>query len=157
MMDNKIKFDEKWNDPSVQSVMTKVSNRYKRNVDLDEIDSIKMDTLWTCVDKFDPTKGMKFTSYVYQQLSYAFKNKVKKKNVQFNNVETLEKIDEDFENQVNVSEFLFGLDEELIQVIEQRFYKNMTMVEIGKTNGYSRETARRRVQKAIKICKGMCD
>lgn len=156
-MDNKIKFDEKWNDPSVQSVMTKVSNRYKRNVDLDEIDSIKMDTLWTCVDKFDPTKGMKFTSYVYQQLSYAFKNKVKKKNVQFNNVETLEKIDEDFENQVNVSEFLFGLDEELIQVIEQRFYKNMTMVEIGKTNGYSRETARRRVQKAIKICKGMCD
>lgn len=156
-MDKKMKFDEKWNDPSIQSVMTKVSNRYKRNVDLDEIDSIKMDTLWVCIDKFDPTKGMKFTSYVYQQLSYAFKNKVKKRGVQFNNVDTLEKIDEDFENQVNVSEFLFGLDEELIQVIEQRFYKNMTMIEIGKTNGYSRETARRRVQKAIKICKNMCD
>ena len=28
----------------------------------------------------------------------------------------------------------------------------MTMVEIGEANGYSRETARRRLKKAIKIC-----
>lgn len=156
-MDRNLRFEEKWNDPSVQSIMTKVSNRYRRSIDFDDIDSISMDTLWTCVDKYDPSKGMKFTSYLYQQLSYAFKNKIKKKNPLYNNIENLEKIDEDFDNQMEVAEFLVGLDDDVIKIIEQRFYKNMTMVEIGQTNGYSRETARRRVQKAVKICKGMCD
>lgn len=154
---DKLKFEDKWNDPSVQSIMTKVSGRYRKNIDVDDIDSIKMDTLWSCVERFDPSRGAKFTSYLYQQLSYAFKNKVKKKKFQFSNVADLEKVDIDFENYMNVKEFLVGLDEELIEVIEQRFYKNMTMIEIGRVNGYSRETARRRVQKAVKICKDMCN
>ncbi len=154
---DKLKFEDKWNDPSVQSIMAKVSGRYRKNIDVDDIDSIKMDTLWSCVERFDPNRGAKFTSYLYQQLSYAFKNKVKKKKFQFSNVADLEKVDIDFENYMNVKEFLVGLDEELIEVIEQRFYKNMTMIEIGQVNGYSRETARRRVQKAVKICKDMCN
>lgn len=154
---DKLKFEDKWNDPSVQSIMAKVSGRYRKNIDVDDIDSIKMDTLWSCVERFDPSRGAKFTSYLYQQLSYAFKNKVKKKKFQFSNVADLEKVDIDFENYMNVKEFLVGLDEELIEVIEQRFYKNMTMIEIGQVNGYSRETARRRVQKAVKICKDMCN
>ena len=32
----------------------------------------------------------------------------------------------------------------------------MAMVEIGKANGYSRETARRRLKKAIKTCQKNC-
>ena len=39
------------------------------------------------------------------------------------------------------------------KVIRQRYLDNMTMKEIGLANGYSRETARRRVLLALRICK----
>ena len=42
-------------------------------------------------------------------------------------------------------------------IIEQRFYHNMTMKEIGKKNGYSRETARRRLKNAVKMCQNICE
>ena len=65
--------------PDVVNIMNAVSNKYSKSIDLDEIDSIKMLTLWKCVKKFDPDRGAKFTSYLYQQLSFAFKNELKKK------------------------------------------------------------------------------
>ena len=37
------KFEDLWNDSDVQNIMNKVSNRYSRNIDLDDIESIKMD------------------------------------------------------------------------------------------------------------------
>ena len=66
-------------DKNILNIMNKVSFPYKNNIDHDEIDSIKMDILWDCINKYDPTRGSKFTSYLYQQLSFAFRSKVKKK------------------------------------------------------------------------------
>jgi DNA-directed RNA polymerase specialized sigma24 family protein len=40
-------------------------------------------------------------------------------------------------------------------LLEQRFFHNMTMTEIADENGYSRETARRRLKKAIRMCKNL--
>jgi len=144
------KFEDLWNDSDVQNIMNKVSNRYSRNIDLDDIESIKMDVLWKCIDKHDPNKS-KFTSYVYQQLSYAMKNQLKKKKVEFNR-NPLERVDDDYKNQLDVIDFVTGLEDEHHKILEQRFYKNMTMAEIGRTNGYSRETARRRLRAALSEC-----
>lgn len=150
------KFEEKWNDSNVRNIMNKVSNRYKRNIDLDDIESIQMNTLWQCIEKYDEERGTKFTSYLYQQLSYAMKNKVKKKRVEFQ-VEQFDKQDTNYSNKLQVLDIMGGLDSETVNILEQRFFHNMTMKEIGKKNGYSRETARRRLRNAIKICKTTCE
>lgn len=150
------KFEEKWNDSNVRNIMNKVSNRYKRNIDLDDIESIQMNTLWQCIEKYDEERGTKFTSYLYQQLSYAMKNKVKKKRVEFQ-VEEFDKQDTNYSNKLKVLDIMGGLDSETVNILEQRFFHNMTMKEIGKKNGYSRETARRRLRNAIKICKTTCE
>ena len=71
-------FEDYLNDTNIVNIMNKVASRYKRAIDLDEIESIKMLTLWKCVDKYDPERGAKFTSYLYQQLNWALKNKLKK-------------------------------------------------------------------------------
>ena len=152
-MDNN--FEEYWNSSDVQNIMNKVANRYKNAIDFDDIESIKMQTLWKCIDKYDPTRGTKFTSYLYQQITFAFKNKLKKKRIEFNN-ESLEKVDTRNKSRMEVFDILTGLDPELRDVLDKRFYHNMTMVEIGKSNGYSRETARRRLKKAIKMCQKNC-
>jgi RNA polymerase sigma factor (sigma-70 family) len=156
-MDNiDIKFEEKWNSQDVQNIMNKVTNRYKRNVDHDDIDSIKMNTLWSCLKKYDEAKGTKFTSYLYQQLSYAMKNEVKKKRHEYN-VDAVEKVDSNVMSKMEIVDIVTGLNEEDSEILQQRFFYNMTMKEIGKTNGYSRETARRRLKNAVKLCKNNCE
>jgi RNA polymerase sigma factor (sigma-70 family) len=115
----------------------------------------EMEYLWRCIDKYDESRGTKFTSYLYQQITFAFKNKLKKKRMEFNN-DSIEKQDTNTVNKMEVFDILTGLEPELRDVIDKRFYHNMTMVEIGESNGYSRETARRRLKKALKICKKTC-
>ncbi len=148
------KFEDLWNSSDVKNIMNKVCNRYKNNIDVDDIESIKMDVLWKCINKHDPEKS-KFTSYLYQQITYAMKNKIKKKRVEFN-CDVIEKLDNNYEYTLNVIDIMTGLDEETSNILNQRFYHNMTMTEIGRKNGYSRETARRRLKAAIKDCQESC-
>jgi RNA polymerase sigma factor (sigma-70 family) len=155
-MDNCTTYEDYWKSSDVQNIMNKVANRYKNSIDPDDIESIKMQTLWRCMDKYDADRGTKFTSYLYQQISFAFKNKLKKKRMEFNRDENFDKADISTRGRMEVFDILTGLDPELKDVIDKRFYHNMTMVEIGKSNGYSRETARRRLKKAIKVCKKNC-
>tara|TARA_Y100001938_G_C8083574_1_gene430574 strand:- start:238 stop:702 length:465 start_codon:yes stop_codon:yes gene_type:complete len=147
-------FEEKWKSSDVQNIMNKVANRYRTAIDFDDLESIKMQTLWRCIDRYDPDKGTKFTSYLYQQLSFAFKNKLKKKRKEYN-VDTLESVDRKIQNAMEVKDMITGLDPEHADILNKRFYYNMTMQEIGTSNGYSRETARRRLKAALKICKKM--
>lgn len=149
------KFASKWNDSNVSNIMNKVANRYRANIDVDEIESIKMNTLWKCIEKHDEDKS-KFTSFLYSQLSFALKNKVKKKKLEYN-CPTIEK--EDFKAVVSMeyTDIVSGLPDDTRQILNQRFYQNLTMKEIGKINGYSRETARRRLKNAINLCKNACE
>ena len=145
-------FEDYLNDTNIVNIMNKVASRYKRAIDLDEIESIKMLTLWKCVDKYDPERGAKFTSYLYQQLQWALKNKLKKKKIEYG-CDNIEKTDSGAKIAMEARDVMLGLDPEVQNILSQRFFYNMTMVEIAQANGYSRETARRRLKTAIKICK----
>ena len=160
-------------DSNIVNIMNSVANRYSRSIDRDEIESIKMITLWKCRDKYDPTRGAKFTSYLYQQLSFALKNELKKTR----NMVHLDNAQLDFlvhtgsrvsvgcrlasgscsgsnmDHRLEFDDVLTGLPEDVSSILKQRYMGNMTMVEIAKENGYSRETARRRLKRAVKICK----
>ena len=162
------KIEKLLKDSNIVNIMNAVANRYSRSIDRDEIESIKMITLWICRDKYDSTRGAKFTSYLYQQLSFAFKNELKKKkNMLYLDNSQLDFFGYVFESSTHnlksntflkdyrreFTDVLTGLPDEISSILKQRFLGNMTMVEIAKANGYSRETARRRLKKAVKMCK----
>tara|TARA_R110000824_G_scaffold274367_1_gene463069 strand:- start:894 stop:1376 length:483 start_codon:yes stop_codon:yes gene_type:complete len=143
-------------DKNILNIMNKVSFPYKNNIDYNEIDSIKMDVLWNCINKYDKNRGSKFTSYLYQQLSFAFRSKVKKKKKEFPTCSIMlenNTICHKTQSDMNYYDILEGLPIDVSCIIKQRFLENMTMKEIGSANGYSRETARRKLLKAVKICK----
>ena len=152
-MDKKI--EELLQDTNIVNIMNSVSNKYSRSIDADEIESIKLLTLWKCRDKYDPERGAKFTSYLYQQLSFAFKNELKKRKqmVYLDNFQLDLASSHARTVKREFTDILVGLPDGVSDILKQRFLGNMTMVEIAKANGYSRETARRRLKKAIKICK----
>jgi len=105
------------------------------------------------VSNYDESKGAKFTTYLHNQLNYAFKSELKKQRPDHH----LGDIHSDVKQKENCSrevhDLVSGLPNHISRILMQRFLYNMTMVEIGKANGYSRETARRRLRNAIKICK----
>jgi RNA polymerase sigma factor (sigma-70 family) len=141
-------------DGSIIAIMNSVCNRYRRSIDLDQIDSIKTNTLWKCVETYDQKFGAKFTSYLYQQLSFACRNELKKKRREFSTENICQNtVDPKTQYGGSISEVIDGLPEDCADIIIQRFLYNMTMIEIASANGYSRETARRRVSKAIKVYK----
>ena len=162
-------------DSNIVNIMNAVANRYSRSIDRDEIESIKMITLWKCIDNYYPTRGEKFTSYLYQQLSFALKNELKKKrdmvyldNVELdffcyargNSTKNLRAAKDAYypkslfvDHRKEFTDALTGLPEDVSGILKQRYIGNMTMIEIARANGYSRETARRRLKRAVKICK----
>lgn len=146
-MDSKMK--QLLSDPNILGIMNAVGAKY-RSIDPDQIDSIKLNTLWECSKKYDPKRGAKFTSYLYQNLNFAFKNELKKKSREFA-TDTLES--SAIDGYVDYDNIFDGIPSEYANLLQQKYIANMTMNEIGMVNGYSRETARRKVAKAVKIYK----
>jgi DNA-directed RNA polymerase specialized sigma24 family protein len=54
---------------------------------------------------------------------------------------------------VDIDIALLDMPKEMAKLIEQKYVSRMTMNEIGEANGYSRETARRRLKKAVEYYK----
>ena len=145
-------FEQVLDNQYVKGVLNKVSSFYRKSIDHDDIQSICMNTLWKCVTSFDQNRGAKFTTFLYNQLNFAFKNELKKKRKTL----SLDEVKVDYSRASisnTIHDLINGLPDNVSQILEQRYIYNMTMVEIGKANGYSRETARRRLKNAIKICK----
>jgi RNA polymerase sigma factor (sigma-70 family) len=138
-------FEEANDNMDYRRIMDKVGSRYNRAVDQDELESLKLLTLWECTKNYDPSRNMKFTSYLYQQLDYKIKNFLKKRSREFTN----STIEAPYTPKENFEILIDGLNGESQSVLRQKFLGNMTMEEIGKANGYSRETARRKVKKAL--------
>ena len=76
---NSYSIKELLENPHINGIIYKVFNRYRRAIDLDELDSIQMTILWDCANRYDPSKGAQFTSFLYQQLTFACKNELKKR------------------------------------------------------------------------------
>jgi RNA polymerase sigma factor (sigma-70 family) len=139
-------------DNSVRSIMKSVGNKYRYFLDEDDISSISLTTLWRCTQKYDPDRKAKFTSYLYQQLNYAFKNQLKKNSKKRDYAtEDIEKVYHDYSGS-EAFDILNSIPPESAEILRQRYYGNMTIQEIGEANGYSRETARRRINQAIDEC-----
>ena len=141
-------FENSLNNIDNVKVMNKVCARYSGVLSADDLYSLKLTTLWRCLSRYDPSKNTKFTTFLYQQLDYAIKNTMKKKKREFScrNIEqfsSLEIIDD-------IDHLLDGLSDEYTILIKQKYVYGMTMEEMGRQNGYSRETARRRFKKALK-------
>ena len=142
-------FDEAAANSDYNRIMDKVCSRYSYFVDPDDISSLRLVTLWECLKKYDETRGAKFTSYLFQQLTFAIKNKLKKKKREFTNIPI--EIPKQLAETAEIT--LDGITDEYKMLLTQKYLQNMTMEEIGKANGYSRETARRKIKRALVHCK----
>lgn len=147
-----MKFEEAINNIDCIKVMHSVCYRYNKKLSPDDAKSLSMQTLWECCQKYDPDhpKKSKFTSFLYQQLDFKIKNLLKKYRKEKSSLlgQEVSYLDSKVEFYI-----LGSLNDEEKNILKQAYLYKMTMEEIGKQNGYSRETARRKLKKITQKCK----
>ena len=159
-------FDQYYRDPSIQRIMAKSASRYAGSFNPDEVGSIKAEWLWHSIRKFDKDKfpNTKFSSYLFGQIGYGFKTAIKKRKRdrdcptssdyggQFKWAMPSDRVI-NYKDWRDAKDFIMDLPNGVRSILKQRFIECMTMDEIGAKNGYSRETARRKINSAIEFCK----
>lgn len=160
------KFQEALENKYYMSILYKICNANLSSVcTKEEIKSIAMSTLWNCMTKFNESKGIaKFSSYLYKSAENnsrrLYKKKIKMQNseVELQPFHIHKRQEEDRiakQEAFEILESVKDLDEEMYDILVKKFYYNMTNKEIGTANGYGKETARKKVKKALELCRSI--
>ena len=157
-------FQKALQDKYYMNILYKICNTNLGNVcTRDEIQSIAMSTLWNCIIKYNDKMGVaKFSSYLYTSAERNTRRLYKKKIKAMSNEVELQtyhcnvKQEEDRKVKQEVFEILESikdLDLESYDILIKKFYYGMTNKEIGQSNGYGKEAARKKVKKALELCR----
>jgi len=145
-------FEKTLADSNNQRIMNKVAGKYTNSIDHDELESEKLIVLWECLKTYDPSRGKKFTSFLYQKLDWRYKKILRERKrrspVFCDNID-LKNSRDGLDTEKRIISHTDGLPRHLKKVVIQYYLHNMTIEEIGKENLYSRETARRLIKKAL--------
>lgn len=141
--------------------MHKVCNENLRGVATkDEIKSVMMSTMLVCLQKFNDRKNVKFSSYLYRSIQNNSRRLYKKKIKDYKNIEFIENFhsfqDDDYLAKQEARDILMSIQDlnpELYNILIQKYYYGMTNKEIGDKNGYGKEAARKKLKKALSLCR----
>jgi len=146
-------FKEALSDLNNVRIMNKVCSRYRQTIPYDEIERCKLIALWQALEAFDPERGRKFTSFLYNRIDWECKkqiyqiNRINKKHI-FREEVIKEDPHRPYET-IEIKDLLNNIESKYQCVVYQRFFRKMTMQEIADKNGYSRETARRYIKRGL--------
>jgi len=157
---NDKKFQEALNNEYNKKILTKVCYENLKDVcSRDEIKSVMMNTLWNCVQKYNKTKNVKFSSYLYQSIQNNTRRIYKKKIRDTKNVSLIDNFHtvsipfKDKEEARDILDSVKDLNAELHTILVQKYFYGMTNKEIGEANGYGKEAARKKLKKALELCR----
>ena len=153
-------FQEAVRNEYYKKILYKVCNENLRDVcTKDEIQSIAMSTLWNCLQKYKVNPNVKFSSYLYRSIQnnsrrlYKKKIKVAKERQLFTNQTELIFDPKSAEEARDILMSVKEKDFELYNILIQKFFHGMTNKEIGQSNGYGKEAARKKLKKALELCR----
>jgi RNA polymerase sigma factor (sigma-70 family) len=143
------------------AIMKKICYKNLKSVmSQEDMDSLIYYTYAQCLKHYDPSKGQaKFTTYLYHSVNNNSR-KIYLKTVRSPEKQTSPFFFDSGQSTESVSREIFEIldslketDEDSHTVLVQKFLYGMTNNEIGKANGYCRESARQKVKKALEICR----
>lgn len=157
------KFETAMNNEYYTNISYKICNQNLKSVcSKEEIKSLVMSTLWKCVRKFNSSRSnAKFSSYLYRSMENnsrrLYKKKIstiKEKQLYENTLpKSLISNDTAKREVFEILESLKQRNQEYYNVLVQKFFYNMTNQEIGEANGCGKEWARKKIKKALNLCR----
>lgn len=133
---------------------------------IEELESCKLIALWKSLQTWSEVRfpNVKFTTFLFKHVRWQcyFQAHIATRYHRQHKplIDYLEYVTEKpikqnmtLEDKLAIDEALNQMSSKTLDIIEQRFYQQMTLKEIGKANGYSYETARTHVDNAVKSIK----
>lgn len=142
------KMDEAWKSKDIQKIMGKACRKFTNQLNPDELENVKLNALWKCIINFDPSKNIKFTTYLYKIVfteclkHNAFNTKYSKYN---NNI-----LHQNITHKGNLESLIIDImdeaqDEEESQLLLEKL-QNYTIQEMADKRPTSRETVRKQLK-----------
>lgn len=156
-----------------RGIIRGVGRRYSRTLSSDEIESCGLIAIWRCLNQHDDSYGRKFTSSLHQFMVWECNRAIgqrkpsrKKKNPDMYyhiglkrhfDGPTDEIYDEESEELIgHIKESLNSMSYPVKCMVRDYFYRNKTLKEIGRINGYTKEAARQKVGDAVNSLSQVC-
>lgn len=147
------KIENALKDDNIVKIMNKASKRFANQLDKDIIYTCQINALWKTFLNHDPSKGAKFTTYLFngvfiecmKEIKFAQKSKRMSGKLHNNIAE--------HNNQFLFMDILDELQNPLDREIFLDRLSNMTIAEIAKKHNINRESTRRKMHKILKSIK----
>ena len=137
-------------DMNIVKIMNKASRRFNNQLDRDTINSCQLNALWKTFLNHEPSKGAKFTTYLYngvfiecmKEIKFSQKmnrfggklhDNIPQNNDQFLLIDVLDELNDETEKEMFLDRIA-----------------NMTIAEIAKKHNMNRESTRRKMHKIMK-------
>ena len=153
-----------------RKVVAAVLGRYKEQFSDDELHAIGMTALWKTLQYHRDIYRQKFTTNLHRFTIWECNRELKRKGRGLEKRLTRSEMTEDIDSEVNKSrknsdndniEHMLSCIDMLEhdwqkQLIRQYYLEQLPMEEIGRRNGYSKETARQRIYKTFEALRQIC-
>lgn len=157
-----IKLKKVLDDKETMNIANYAASGYSSALTKDEIENCIYNAVWNALDKFDESKGTKFSTFLHRgvrlqcQKRLNFNRRYKTQNYYEDSVSA--RFSTSLKNQIYSQDLKFELKDEIENcedpdILYDRFYKNMTLNEIAKNNNTSYETIRNKIKKNLKMIK----
>ena len=149
-------------DKETMNIANYAASGYSSSLTKDEIENCIYNAVWNALDKFDESKGAKFSTFLHRgvrlqcQKRLNFNNRYKTTNYYEDSVS--HKFSSNLKNQIYSQDLKFEIKDEIENcedpdILYDRYYNNMTLTEIANKKNTSYETIRNKIKKNLKIIK----
>lgn len=149
-------YEKAYNNKDNRKVIDSVTSKYAKKVDKHDLSSAGLMALWRCLSYHDDSFGQKFTTSLWRFTDWECKRilRSQKNRVSCMQLSAIE-IDLPEENVMTddvkfMKECVHLLPKDEKEILQLYYYQNLTMEEIGKANGYSKEAARQKINKSLR-------
>lgn len=148
-----MKLEEILKDDDMVKIANKAAQSFSEVLSRDEIENCICSAAWVAVNNFDTQKNTKFSTYLYKGVYYECLKQLKqnrKSALTNRNLMNYTSLNSEVSKIDLIDEIRACSDPD---IIFDKFYGNMTLDEIAKKKGVSKETIRFRLKKDINFLK----
>lgn len=147
-------FEAAYNNLDNRKIINACISRYIKIMPIEELQECGMVALWKCLKYHEDGHNQKFTTSLWRFIDWECRRELKKKNkdktlvtsdMQEYDVTVIENPDV-----IKLRDCIEHLKPEHQQIIQEYYFDKLTMEEIGDNHKYSKETARQKINKAVR-------
>ena len=150
------------NDKQTMNLANYAASGYSSSLTKDEIENCIYNAVWNALDKFDESKGTKFSTFLHKGVRLQCQKRLnfnkRYKTVNYYEDSVSHKFNSNIKNEIYSQDLKFEIKDEIENcedpdILYDRYYNNMTLTEIAEKKNTSYETIRNKIKKNLKIIK----